>query len=614
MSSTGKHVNIGDADDYTYTEDPAGQQVRVPVSNEYVFKVVILGDYSVGKTSLIKQLLSISASPLSPRSNDDGSDLDESVAHSDVDDVLETVTPTIGTDFYSLTVTDVAPSASVRLQIWDTAGLEKYAANYESTFRNASFVICLFDVTNPSSLNSVVDRHLSLVGEHMPHLDQSAIMVVANKIDLIADVSANSTKEGRSASKRSRIRGNEFVNAIDNDASVDTSDGSTDILTSADGVRDDIIVTAQEVQEEVFDLFTDVHYAEVSAKTKRYLREMLEAVCYALLRENVADNGKMRLPHEAPLSEVFARTVLPRHRSAKGLTGASEPPIPALSASQVDPATTTTTQPIAVPRDSPTAGSLQQTPKNTPAPVSASWRSSEAFSFDLAPAHLSAKAFFSPAEGSDVATDKPGVCDSPLRHVGCGSDSPVDMSSTWLPTPPRGAEKVVDARSVHLDLEADSTGPPATPDSKVHPKTRKEREKAEMTALLRRADGRKGNLTGHDAGTGSPVAWLESDADKMENDVARGLKHAGDVPSTSRPGPCSFLLDSKRVEGHREGTPGAGSRDSDDDGAGMQMQLKQRFAQIEHDIRQKAAAEKQRAKEAKKKQKKAEEKCKCCIL
>ncbi|TPP42687.1 Ras family protein [Leishmania donovani] len=607
MSSIGQHVNIGDADDYTYTEDPAGQRVKVPVSKEYVFKVVILGDYSVGKTSLIKRLLSIPASCASPRRHEDCSDMDDSVGDSDADDLLATVTPTVGTDFYSLTLPDVVPGASVRLQIWDTAGLEKYAASYESTLRNASFVICVFDVTNPSSLHSVVDRHLSIVADHMPHLDQSDIMVVANKIDIIADVSTNS-EALRSARKRARLPENAFVIAIDEDASVDTNDSSPDVFTSAEGASDNAIVTARKVQEEVFDIFTDVHYAEVSAKTKQHLREMLHAVCYALLRNSVGDNPNIRVPDGAPPSEVFAHTVLPPHSGAKCSTGASAG---TFSVPQLDPATKT--PPAAVPRDSPTTGSLQPPPRTTPAPPAASWRSNEATSFDLAPTHFSSKAVFSPAEGSEGAIGKSGGDDSAPRHVGSAGDSPVDGSSTRLPTPRGDLAKAVDAGGVHLDLTAGSTEPRTGPDPKEDPKARKEREQAEMKAVLSRAGGRKGNPNGGGADTDSLAAWLQSDADRMENDVALGLKKAGDAPSAARPAPVSSILGSHGVQDHCKGNQGTRGRDSDDDddGARMQVQLKERFAQIEHDIRQNAAAANQRAKKAKKKTK-AKGKCNCC--
>nr|AAX63742.1 Rab GTPase-like [Leishmania major] len=610
MSSTGQHVNIGDADDYTYTEDPAGQRVKVPVSKEYVFKVVILGDYSVGKTSLIKRLLSIPASGASPRSHEDCSNMDDSVGDSDADDALATVTPTVGTDFYSLALPDVIPGASVRLQIWDTAGLEKYAASYESTLRNASFVICVFDVTNPSSLHSVVGRHLSIVADHMPHLDQSSIMVVANKIDIIADVSTNS-EALHSARKRARLPENAFVIAVDEEASMDTSDSSPDIFTSAEGASENAIVTSRKVQEEVFDLFTDVHYSEVSAKTKQHLREMLHAVCYALLRNSVGDNPNIQIPDGTPPSEVFAHTVLPPHSGAKCPTGASAG---TFSAPQLDPAATKT-PPAAVPRDSPTRGSLQPPPRTTPAPPAASWRSTEAISFDLSPTQFSSKAGFSPAEGSDGAIGKSGGDDSAPQRVGSGGDSPVDGSSTRLPTPRGNLAKAVDAGGVHLDLTAGSTEQGTGPNRKEDPKARKEREQTEMKAVLSCAGQRKVNPNGGGTDTGRSAAWLQNDADRMENNITLGLKEAGDAPSAARPAPVSSILDSHGVQGRCKGNQGTRGRDSDDDddGARMQLQLKERFAQIEHDIRQNAAAANQRAKKTKKKTK-AKGKCNCCVL
>ncbi|KAG5495800.1 hypothetical protein JIQ42_02660 [Leishmania sp. Namibia] len=608
MSSSVPHVGIDDCDDFTFTEDPAGHKVRVPVSKEYVFKVVVLGDYSVGKTSLIKRLLSVSASSLSLGHNGDDSDMGDSDDDSDAEAVLAAVTPTMGTDFYSLTVPNAVPGASVRLQIWDTAGLEKYAPNYKSTLRNASFVICVFDVTSASSLHSVVDRHLSIAAEHLPELDQSSIMVVANKADIVADV-ANNTRELRHARQRALLPEGAFLVANDAATATDTNDGSAGICTSADGVGEDSIVTARKVQAEVLDLFTDVHYAEVSAKTKQHLREMLQAVCYALLRNSADGHLNEQIPARTPPSEVLARTVLPRDSVASPLTAVG---IPALSSSSEPPVDPDTSKilPAVVPRDLAGADGVQPSVRETPAPPAGSWRSTGAFTFDVAPTHSGLTAVFSPIEGFDRDIVKPEGDESPPSHAVVSDDSPVNRPSTEMPTPRESFLKPADAGGAHLDGSAGARKPRRAPDLNENPKARKERERAEMKELLEGAGQRRASSSGGLAAPDCLDVRLRSDADKMEMDMARGLDNVSDASSALWPGAMTTNLDSLGVQSGRQVERGAEGRESDDDdGARMQAQLRERFAQIERDVHKNAAAAKQRAKKAK-----AKGKCQCCVL
>ncbi|XQJ29305.1 ras-like small GTPase, putative [Leishmania guyanensis] len=609
MRFRGQDVSCNDVDDFTYSEDPAGQQVKVPVTKEYVYKVVVLGDYSVGKTSIIKRLVSIAASSQSLGVNSGGSDMDDSGNDSDADDELAAVTPTVGTDFYSLVLPHVVPGASVRLQIWDTAGLEKYAANYQSTLRNTSFIICVFDVTSASSLHNVVERHLSIAAEHVPDLDQSSIMVVANKIDILDDAS-NSTAL-RSAQRRSRSPETAFVITHDEDTSVDTNDGSPGKFTSAKGIDKDAIVTARKVQAEVFDIFSDVLYAEVSAKTKRHLEKMLHAVCHALLRNGVRGSSEMLIPDGTPANEVFAHTVLPPHTGVSSTTVVSVPTFSPPSASQLDPATTKT-PPVVELRGAPHTDSGQKAPRTLAAPA-ASWRSTGTFSFDMAQTHIVSTALFSPTEALDSAFGNRGGDDSAPSRVDAGGDSPIDESLTQLPTPQGSTVKPVDAGGVHLGMIAGAPEPRSALDPNEDRKARREREQAEMQALLVRAGKGVANRNGGDADTGGSAVWRRSDADRMEEDIVSGPDKAGEALSAAQQRPTSSILDSRVVQNDSRGRPGASGRSSDDeDGARMQTQLRDRFAQIEREIRQNAAVANLHGKKDKKT--KARGKCKCCVL
>ncbi|KAG5471307.1 hypothetical protein LSCM1_01384 [Leishmania martiniquensis] len=602
MLSSAQHAGIADCDDFTYTEDPAGERVRVPVSKEYVFKVVVLGDYSVGKTSLIKRLLSIADASLSLGHNGDDSDMGDSDDDSDAEVVLEAVTPTIGTDFYALTVPHAVLGASVRLQIWDTAGLEKYAANYQSTLRNASFIICVFDVTSASSLHSVVDRHLSIAAEHLPELDQSSIMVVANKIDIVADASSNA-RAFCNARKRALRPASAFVDANDAATATGTDDGSADIFTSADGLEEDDIVTARKVQAEVFELFTDVHYAEVSAKTKQHLKELLQEVCNALLRNSTDSDLRAQIPAGTPPKEMLARTLLPPHAGASIFTA---PRVPALSAStepQADSATSTMpAAAAAVTRDAPHTDCLQPSPCKAAPPPAGSWRSTGAFSFDLAPTHSSSTAVFSPLEVSNGDMRRRDDDVSPPSDVVSIADSPVNRPSTEMPTPRASVKKSADAGGGKQRRRE--------PDPTEDPMARKLREQAEMKELLEGARRRSASSSRGLAATGGSDVRPLSSAETTKTGMDRTLGGPRDASTASQPGAMTTSLDLLGMQDECKVKRGSAGRDSDDeDGVRMQAQLKERFAQIERDIREDGAMAKLRARKTK-----VKGKCHCCVV
>merc|ERR1711936_1548429 len=94
---------------------------------DYIFKIVIIGDATCGKTSLMKRYV------------------DKSF-HCD------TLT-TIGVDFNIKTFT--MDDTIVKLQIWDTAGQEKFAPIGSLYYRGAQAVLLTFDITNKKSFENV---------------------------------------------------------------------------------------------------------------------------------------------------------------------------------------------------------------------------------------------------------------------------------------------------------------------------------------------------------------------------------------------------------------------------------------------------------------------------
>jgi small GTP-binding protein len=70
----------------------------------------------------------------------------------------------------------------MELQIWDTAGEEKFKSLGPIYYREASAAIVVFDVTNPSSFEALSDwisNFQSVAGA------EAVIVIVGNKIDLV---------------------------------------------------------------------------------------------------------------------------------------------------------------------------------------------------------------------------------------------------------------------------------------------------------------------------------------------------------------------------------------------------------------------------------------------
>lgn len=121
---------------------------------DYLFKILLIGDSGVGKSSLVGQYAEKTFSP--------------------------SFISTIGVDFQ--VVTKRFRDKLVKLQIWDTAGQERFRAITSSYYRGAHAVVIVTDVEDSESLWSVTKTWLPQVRAYARG-DVSLFMVV-NKIDL----------------------------------------------------------------------------------------------------------------------------------------------------------------------------------------------------------------------------------------------------------------------------------------------------------------------------------------------------------------------------------------------------------------------------------------------
>ncbi|KAL5517544.1 hypothetical protein EMCRGX_G003104 [Ephydatia muelleri] len=133
-----------------------------------VLKVILLGDLGVGKTCLINQYVNKT--------------------------VPQRYKSTIGADLLSKEV--LVDDTTVRLQIWDTGGQERFQSLGSSLFRGADCCVLVFDVTNAKSFASLNNwRDVFIVHANIEKPESFPFVVLGNKVD--SDVRTVSTSDIR---------------------------------------------------------------------------------------------------------------------------------------------------------------------------------------------------------------------------------------------------------------------------------------------------------------------------------------------------------------------------------------------------------------------------------
>ncbi|KAJ4966049.1 hypothetical protein NE237_017898 [Protea cynaroides] len=123
---------------------------------DYLFKLLIIGDSSVGKSCLLLRFAD--------------------------DSYVDSYISTIGVDFKIRTAE--LDGKTIKLQIWDTAGQERFRTITSSYYRGAHGIIIVYDVTEMESFNNVkqwlneIDRYAN---------DSVCKLLVGNKCDLVED-------------------------------------------------------------------------------------------------------------------------------------------------------------------------------------------------------------------------------------------------------------------------------------------------------------------------------------------------------------------------------------------------------------------------------------------
>ena len=128
--------------------DPAQQLTT------HQFKVIMLGDVAVGKTSLVTRFVD--------------------------NEFKSTYHCTVGVEFKVKTMR-IDPFTHVDLKIWDTCGEEKYRTITRQYYRDTDGVVLVFDLTNKNSFDKLSDW-LHDIKEYGPK--DTCVILVGNKSDV----------------------------------------------------------------------------------------------------------------------------------------------------------------------------------------------------------------------------------------------------------------------------------------------------------------------------------------------------------------------------------------------------------------------------------------------
>ena len=127
-------------------EDSEGDSVSVTRH-----KIIFVGDAGVGKTTIISRIMD-----------------------NPINEVYE---PSIGVDFMSKIIK--YRGQNIKLQIWDTAGQEKYKGLIPSYVRNSSIVFLIYDISVKTSFDNI-PKWISFIRS----IENTTLVLCGNKIDL----------------------------------------------------------------------------------------------------------------------------------------------------------------------------------------------------------------------------------------------------------------------------------------------------------------------------------------------------------------------------------------------------------------------------------------------
>lgn len=119
-------------------------------------KVVLIGESGVGKTSIISRFIN--------------------------DTFDHNVVTSLGASYISKTLTFPEQNKSIKFDIWDTAGQEKYRSLAKVFYKDAMIIVFVYDITSISSFNEIKNFWYKQIQDNI--LCPPIYALAANKSDL----------------------------------------------------------------------------------------------------------------------------------------------------------------------------------------------------------------------------------------------------------------------------------------------------------------------------------------------------------------------------------------------------------------------------------------------
>jgi len=150
-------MNFNPKSDDILSESRIDEDLALEARYNQLYKIILIGDTNVGKTSIIsKYLTGIFPQP-------------------------STCIPTIAAEF-ATKIIPIKEGGYIKAQIWDTAGQERYKSIALNHYRQSAGGLIVYDITNRASFESI-----SLWLSELKQLAEKecVIALVGNKLDLV---------------------------------------------------------------------------------------------------------------------------------------------------------------------------------------------------------------------------------------------------------------------------------------------------------------------------------------------------------------------------------------------------------------------------------------------
>ena len=142
---------------------------------EFAFKILLLGDSSVGKTCFLKRYTE--------------------------NTFQDAYLSTIGFDFKYKLVT-LEDGKIVKVQLWDTAGEERFRTIAKSYYKGAHGIVLIYDVTNRKTYENIRKWMNQIKDDSSSNI---SIILVANKIDCENEYRQVTKEEGKTLAKSNNL-------------------------------------------------------------------------------------------------------------------------------------------------------------------------------------------------------------------------------------------------------------------------------------------------------------------------------------------------------------------------------------------------------------------------